>query len=101
MNIEKIQEPIRVLVVCGGGGMPRMSPLRFYWSGRTYKVDTVNACWIDRQGEGCPAAVFCRQRGGDPAVYSLHYSVQAGGQTYYLHFDAREVQWWLDQTIFE
>ncbi len=98
MNIEKIQEPIRVLVDCGGGGMPRMRPLRFRWSGRTYKVDTVNACWIDRQGEGRPAAV---SRGEDSEVYSLHYSVQAGGQTYYLHFDAREVQWWLDQTIFE
>ena len=82
MNIEKIQEPIRVLVDCGGGAM---SPLRFCWSGRTYKVDTVNARWIDRQGE----------------VYSLHYSVQAEGQTYYLHFDAKEVQWWLDETIFE
>ncbi len=82
MNVEKIQEPIRVLADCSGGAM---RPLRFRWSGRDYKVEAVNARWIDRQGE----------------VYSLHYSVQAGGQTYYLRFDSKQVQWWLEETIFE
>jgi len=82
MNIEKIGEPIRVLADCEGG---RMRPLRFRWAGRSYKVQAVNARWIDRRGE----------------VYGLHYSVQAGGQTYYLHFDSKQVQWWIDETILD
>ena len=82
MNIEEIGEPIRTLAVCGGGGM---DPLRFSWSGRTYVVDTVNGRWVDRQGEN----------------YCLHYSVQVGGETYYIHFSSSQVQWWLDRTITE
>ena len=80
MNIEKIDEPIRVLADCGGG---RMEPIRFRWSGRTYKVDAVNGRWIDRQGD----------------CYSLHYSVQSGSETYYLHFSSKQVQWWLDEVV--
>ena len=82
MNIEKIGQPIRVLADCAGGAI---RPLRFGWAGRDYTVDAVNAQWIDRQG----------------SVYSLHYSVQAGGQTYYLHFDSKQVQWWMDETVVE
>jgi len=78
MEIEKIGDPIRVLCDCTGG---EIRPLRFRWAGRDYEVETVNAKWIDRQGE----------------VYSLHYSLQVGGQTYWIHFDGREVQWWLDE----
>lgn len=80
MNIEKIDEPIRVLAVCAGGSM---EPLRFEWHGRTYRVAAINGRWVDRQGSD----------------YSLHYSVQVGDETCYLHFDASEVQWWLDQMI--
>jgi len=80
MRIERISEPVGVLADCRGG---ELRPLRFRWSGRSYKVDAVNARWTDRQGEAC----------------SLHYSVQSGGQTYYLRFDGKEVQWWLDETI--
>ena len=82
MNIEKIAEPIRVLADCAGG---TIRPLRFRWSGRDYKVEAVNAQWTDRAGD----------------VYSLHYSIQAGGQTYYLHFNSTESQWWLDETVIE
>ena len=80
MNIEKIGEPIRVWADCSGG---QMRPLRFRWATRDYRIEAVNAQWTDRQGDG----------------YSLHYSVQAGGQSYYLHFAGREVQWWLDEII--
>ena len=80
MNIEKIGEPIRVLASFAGGAM---EPLRFQWHGRTYKVEPVNGRWVDRQGQ----------------TYSLHYSVQAGEETYYLHFSSQEVQWWLDEVI--
>ncbi len=80
MNIEEIGEPIRVLAAFSGGSA---EPVRFRWAGRTYKIDAINGRWIDRSGEG----------------YSLHYSVQIGEETYYLHFASREVQWWLDRLI--
>jgi hypothetical protein len=62
MNIEKIQEPISVLAACSGGSL---EPLRLRWGGRTYKVQAVNARWVDRQGD----------------IYSLCYSLQCDGQT--------------------
>jgi hypothetical protein len=79
MKIETIDEPIRVLVDCAGGSM---TPLRFRWSGRTYRVEAVNARWVDRSGVG----------------YRLCFSVQCSDETFLLHFDSKEVQWWLDQT---
>ena len=82
MNIERIDEPVRVLVDFSGG---RAEPVRFQWGGRTYKVSAVNGRWVDRSGDG----------------YRLHYSVQADDQTWYLHFASVEVQWWLDQVIVE
>ena len=82
MNIEKIDEPIVVLASFKGG---TAEPLRFRWAGRLYKVDAINGRWTDRQGD----------------IYSLHFSIQSGGQTYYLHFSSKQVQWWLDQTITE
>ncbi len=80
MNIEEIREPIRVLAAFAGG---QAEPVRLKWAGRTYKISAVNCTWIDRSGEG----------------YSLHYSVQVGDETYYLHFDSAQVQWWLDQVV--
>lgn len=82
MNIEKIQEPVAVLASFRGGAA---KPLRFSWAGRTYCVDVVNGAWTDRQGD----------------IYSLHFSVQSGGQTYYLHFSSKQVQWWLDEIVTE
>lgn len=80
MNIEEIREPIRVLAAFGGG---QAEPVRLEWAGRTYKISAVNCSWTDPSGEG----------------YSLHYSVQVGDETYYLHFDSAQVQWWLDQVV--
>jgi len=82
MNIEKIGEPISVVASFSGG---QATPLEFRWGGRTYRVEAVNGRWIDRGGEGC----------------SLHYSVQVGQETYYIHFAGPEVQWWLDEVIVE
>ncbi|HUS92774.1 MAG TPA: hypothetical protein VM695_13030 [Phycisphaerae bacterium] len=82
MKIEQIGDPIRVLASFSGG---TAEPLRFRWNNRTYRVDRVNARWIDRQCDG----------------YCLHYSVQVGDDTYYLHFVSGEVQWWLDQVAME
>lgn len=80
MNVQKIGEPIRVLARFGGGAI---EPLRFRWGARTYVVDRVNARWTDRNADG----------------YSLHYSVQVGAETYYIHFSSVEVQWWIDETV--
>ena len=82
MNIEEIREPIRVVAAFAGG---QAEPVSFQWGDRTYKVSALNARWTDRSGEG----------------YSLHYSVQVGEETYYLHFDSAQVQWWLDQVAVE
>lgn len=80
MNIEQMDEPIRVLAVFSGGGV---QPLRFRRGRRTYRIDAVNGRWVDRQGD----------------AYCLHFSVQVGGETYFIHFSSAEVQWWLDQVI--
>ena len=82
MLIETISEPIRVVAAFSGGGI---EPLRFRWQGRTYQIETINARWVDRQADG----------------YSLHYSVRVGQETYYLHFSAQDVQWWLDEVILD
>ncbi|MCE5277670.1 MAG: hypothetical protein ABFD92_02625 [Planctomycetaceae bacterium] len=82
MNIEKIQEPIRVVAEFSGG---QASPVRFVWGRRTYEIKAVNARWSDRTSEG----------------YTLHYSVQVGQETYFIHFASSEMQWWLDQVAVE
>ncbi len=82
MNIEEIGEPIRVMADFHGGGAV---PLRFRWSNRTYVVSQVNGKWVDRADDGC----------------RLHYSVQVGSETYYIHFCCTEVQWWLDQVMLQ
>ncbi len=78
VDIQEISEPIRVLAVFSGG---TIRPIRFRWTGRTFRIDAVNGQWVDRQGDS----------------YALHFSVQAGGDTYFIHFSSTEVQWWLDQ----
>jgi len=73
-----IQEPIRVLAAFGGG---RVEPLRFKWQHRTYRVDRINAHWLQR----------------DTDSPTWHFSVQVDDQTYYLHLRTHDLQWQLDQ----
>jgi len=80
MNVEQIGEPIRVLAAFSGGSV---EPLRFEWSSRAYQVSAINGRWTDRGGDG----------------YRLHFSVQAGEETYFIHFSSVQVQWWLDQVV--
>ncbi|MFP4354845.1 MAG: hypothetical protein ACLFUJ_06935 [Phycisphaerae bacterium] len=82
MSIEKIDKPVRVLVDCSNG---QMVPLRFLMGERTYRIEQINGRWIDRAGDG----------------EKLHFSVQVGNETYYLHFDMAGRQWWLDQVVLE
>ena len=53
------------------------------WHGRSLPIEAINGRWIDRHQDG----------------YRLHYSVQVGAETYFLHFAADQVQWWLDKVI--
>ena len=80
MDIEEIGEPIRMLASFSSGSV---EPVRFRWCNRTYRISRINGRWIDRHPEG----------------YSLHYSVQVGNETYYIHFFSSDVQWWLDRVI--
>ncbi len=80
MEIQTIGEPVRMVAEFSAGAA---RPIRFCWSGRTYAVTAVNGQWVDRNG----------------ARYRLCYSVQAEGQTWYVHFDSVAVQWWVDQVI--
>lgn len=82
MNIETIEEPVRVYAVFAGG---EVNPVRFRWGVREFDVFAINARWVDRQPSDC----------------THHYSVQAEEQTYYLHFSSNDLQWWLDQVIVE
>ncbi len=82
MRTETIEEPVRVLAVFAGG---EVNPVRFRWGTREMDVFAINARWTDRDRDDC--------------VH--HYSVQAGEETYYLHFSSRDLQWWLDQVVLE
>lgn len=80
MNIETIEEPVRVYAVFSGG---EVSPVRFRWGTREFDVFAINGRWIDRQGGDC----------------RHHFSVKAGDEIYYLHFSSHDLQWWLDQVV--
>jgi hypothetical protein len=82
MNIVQIGEPIRVLAAFSGG---TVEPLQFHWARRAHEIDAVNGRWIDRSG----------------GQLRLHFSVQVGPETYYIHFSTHDVQWWLDQVAAE
>ena len=80
MNIEKVDEAIRVFAVFAGG---EVNPVRFQWAGRELDVFAINGRWMDRKVGGC----------------TYHYSVQSGDETYYLRFSSNDLQWWLDQVV--
>jgi hypothetical protein len=80
VQIQQVHEPIAVVAVFAGG---RIDPKRFRWGRRTCPIEAINGRWTDR----------------DEQNYRLHYSVQSGSETYFLHFSSAEVQWWLDKII--
>ena len=80
MNIETVDEPVRVLAVFSAG---QVDPVRFRWGGREFEIFSINGRWTDRQLGIC---MYC-------------YSVQVGDETYYLRFSSDDLQWWLDQVI--
>ena len=82
VNVVEIGEPIGMLAAFSGGSV---QPREFSWRRKAYEIDAVNGKWIDRTRQ-CP---------------SLHFSVQVGDETYYIHYSGSQTQWWLDQVITE
>jgi len=82
MIIEDLREPVRVRADFSGEGVvPRLFERR----GRTYKVDAVNGHWIDREGSS-----------------PVHrFSVQAGGDTFFLSLRTVDMTWWLEKVILD
>jgi hypothetical protein len=81
--IEKIQEPIEVLVKFLEG---KIQPMRFRWRGRVFTVSAVTGTWIKRVGE-----------------HRVHYfSVGTGTKdSYELSFEARTTRWTLENIYLE
>ena len=48
MRIEKIEEPVEVIVHFGTG---MVAPIRFLWRGRAHKVKSVRGRWTTLQGQ--------------------------------------------------
>lgn len=82
MNMTNLNDPIAVDAAFTGG---QIQPLSFQWNRRRYAIDAVNGRWLDRQA---------------PAPQP-HFSVQVGEETFFLHLDTAEMQWWLDRVITE
>ena len=80
MNLVTIEERIRMLALCESGSI---RPLRFQWNSRTFRVGRINGSWRERHGEH----------------YRLHYSLQSGDETFFVHFSSQQTQWWLDQIM--
>ena len=82
MIIEDVKEPVRVRADFSGEGI---TPRLFERGGRTYRVESVNGRWVDRDG-----------------VRPRHcFSVQAGGDTYFLSLKTDDMTWWLEKVILE
>ena len=82
MQIEALNETIKVRADFTGG---EITPLAFKRSGRTFRVNRVNARWEDREG------TFKR----------YYFSVEAEGNVYELHLDSRDMSWRLDRVVME
>ncbi len=82
MIVEDLDEVIPVRADFKGG---EITPRAFKRGGRTYTVETVNARWVDRER-------------GQPV---RHFSVQAGGDTYYLRLETGEMVWRVEKVVLE
>jgi hypothetical protein len=84
VNIEDIDEPIVVRADFAGGTVtPRAFKRPGAGAGRTYAVSAVNGHWVDRDGRH--------------PVH--HFSVQAGGDTYYVCLSTIDMTWRLEKVI--
>ena len=84
MQIEHLDEPIRVRADFKAGDI---TPLYFQRGPHRYKVTQVHTHWIDREG------VFARVH------FALDAASEADSGTYELHFNAKELSWYLDRVM--
>lgn len=77
MHFEDLFEPIEVITYFQNG---KITPLKFRWNGRVYKVKQVTGHWSENQG-------YARQH---------HFSVQVDGSDFFeLVFDTADYAWQL------
>ncbi len=82
MIVEDLMEPISVRADFTGGAL---RPRLFERAGKTHKIESVNGTWIDRDG--------ARPR--------YHFSIQSGGDTYFLVLRTEDMTWWLEKVILD
>jgi len=78
MNVEKLHEPVRVVVDFAGS---QVKPLAFLRAGRKYKIQRVNLVYKRRVGAG---HVWC-------------FAVSDEGNSYILMYDPENLQWVLEE----
>ena len=82
MLVEDLHDVISVRADFSGG---EIVPLVFKRGGKTYTVTRVNGRWVDREGE-------------NPSYY---FSVQAGGDTYYISLKTADMTWRAESVILD
>jgi len=80
MRLEDIDEPVAVRADFRGG---EITPRAFRRGRKAYTVTEVNARWVDREG----------------AHPLWRFSVQAGGDTYFLALRTGEMTWRLEKVM--
>jgi hypothetical protein len=71
MHYEEIGDPVEVIALFRAG---QMSPLRFRWKNRVYKVERVNGRWSTDEGY-----LRCKRfavSAGGPDIYELSYAIE-------------------------
>jgi hypothetical protein len=82
MRIETIDEPVKVRADFSGG---EITPVAFRRKSWVYRIEKVNARWMDRAGED-----------------TVHYfSVDSGGNTYELSLRTRAMTWNLERVVLD
>lgn len=82
MLVEELDEPIHVRADFAGG---KIVPRLFKRGQRTYKINAVNAGWIEREG-----------------THPTHcFSVQVGEETYFLSYHTGESSWRLTKVVLD
>ncbi len=82
MQIEDLDEVISVRADFSGG---EITPRIFKRNGKDFRVTTVNARWVDREG----------------AHPVQHFSVQVNGDTYFLSLQTGEMLWRIEKVILD
>ena len=82
MRIETIGEPVKVRADFSSG---EITPLAFKRKGRVFRIEQVNARWVDRALEDV-----------------VHYfSVNSGGNTYELSLKSGDMVWRLERIVLD